>query len=303
VSLGPFFVADPGAMLHDTLGFYAIAGDQRLPFPLSYHGPLKPDKLLEFYFPLLLLIIAAAGAVALARSGRAANRLAVALAPLGIVGVLYLLGRTDPFHELPLSATLAMMLAAEAGRGGADRGKALAGRLRVVLITGVALIAIAGLDRRGGQALHPPAATAIPGPIGDGVQTAPGDARALRRLIPFVHRLVAPGRPIFVADPRFDVVRVGDPLLYLILDRRNPTRYDVMQPGLVTTATVQRQIIASLERSRTRVIIRWLNPTAEPQPLPAHPAGSELLDHWIDGHYRRAAQYGYYRVLVSRIPR
>ena len=60
---------------------------------------------------------------------------------------------------------------------------------------------------------------------------------------------------IFVANPRHDRVHSGDPLLYVILARPNPTRYDVMQPGLVTTAAVQGEIVRSLERSHTRVCI------------------------------------------------
>ncbi len=298
LALGPFVVADPGAMIHDTVGFYAIQGQQRLPLPLDYHGSLKPDKLLEFYYPLILLAGAAVGAVALALAGRRADRLSIALAPLAVVGVLYLLGRTDEFHLLPLSAVLAMLLAAALG---ASRTRAL----RIALIACLALIAVAGLDRRAGQALHPPAAAAIPGPAGDGVQTSPADARSLRALIAIVDHLTRPGQPIFVGDRRFDEVRVGDPLLYIVLHRPNPTRYDVMQPGVVTTASVQRQIIGSLQRSHTRVVIRWLNPTAEPPPpgpgaAPTRPDGSQLLDRFIAAHYRDDATVGDYRVLVAR---
>ena len=296
-TLGPFLAAAPDAMVHDTLGFYAIAPDAHLPLPIDYPGPLKPDKLLEFYDPLVLLAAAALGALSLARGALAgrASRLAVALVPLAIVGVLYLLARTDEFHVLPLSAVLAVALAAQL----AD--DAVSGVwLWTALVTAVVVIALAGLDRRGGQVLHPPAAAAAPGPAGDGVQTSPADARSLRRLIVAVHRLVPPGRPIFVADPRFDVVRVGDPLLYITLGRPNPTAYDVMQPGLVTTATVQRRIIASLRASDTTVIVRWLNPTAEPRPLPAHPAGAHLLDRWIAAHFRPDLTDGDYGVLTRR---
>ena len=90
------------------------------------------------------------------------------------------------------------------------------------------------------------------------MHTSPADARSLRQLRAAVNRLTRPGQPIFVANPRFDRVRVGDPLLYIILGHPNPTRYDVMQPGLVTTARVQREIIASLRRSHTRLVVRWL---------------------------------------------
>jgi hypothetical protein len=297
VSLGPFFVAAPGAMLHDTVGFYGIQGAQRLPLPLDYHGSLKPDKLLEFFFPVALLAAALTLAGALVVQSRAASRLAIALVPLALVGLLYLLARTDEFHLLPLSAVLTLGLAASAG---VQRpGPAW---LRTLLLIGVAVIAINGVDRRAGQALHPPAAAAMPGPAADGVQTSPRDARSLTKLIAAVHRLVAPGQPIFVGDRRFDVVAAGDPLLYLTLNRPNPTRYDVMQPGVVTTAPVQHEIIRSLARSHTRVVIRWLDPVGEPPAgsAAAHRHGSHLLDRWLGAHYRTDATFGYYRVLVAR---
>ena len=132
----------------------------------------------------------------------------------------------------------------------------------MLLLTALALITLHGLERQAGQILHPQAMAAVPGPAGDGVQTDVADAHALAALERAVARLTQPGEPIFVADPRHDVVHVGDPLLYVILDHPNPTRYDVMQPGLITTASVQREIITSLERSRTRVVIRWLDPRA-----------------------------------------
>jgi hypothetical protein len=49
----------------------------------------------------------------------------------------------------------------------------------------------------------------------------------------------------------------------------------VMQPGLVTSAPVQREIVASLEGSRTRVVIRWLDPRAY---APEH-NGSDVSSH------------------------
>jgi hypothetical protein len=142
---------------------------------------------------------------------------------------------------------------------------------------------------------------AVPGPAGDGVQTDAADARDLGALERAVARLTRPGEPIFVADPRHDVVHVGDPLLYTILDHPNPTRYDVMQPGLVTTASVQREIVDSLERAHTRVVIRWLDPRA----LASEGNGSDrsshvfILDRYLAAHFRPVARYGVYQVLVS----
>ena len=101
---------------------------------------------------------------------------------------------------------------------------------------------------------------------------------------------------MLVAPPRFDRVRVGDPLLDVLLGRPNPTRYDVMQPGVVTTAKVQREIARDLVRSRTPVVIRWLAPSRrEREPNgSARSSGVHLLDRAIAARYRPAARYGDY---------
>jgi hypothetical protein len=134
VVLAPFFLAGPGAMWHDTLGFYGIQGLQRLPFPLGFHGPLRPSKLIEFYIPLILVIGLALWALAAAlRMGprppvyaRAAlgggitatihrpariDPSSLSLVPLALVGLAYLIGRTDVYHLVPLAAVLPVMLA------------------------------------------------------------------------------------------------------------------------------------------------------------------------------------------------
>jgi hypothetical protein len=315
ITLGPFFVVAPHAMWHDTIGFYAIQDLQRLPFPLDFHGPWRPSKLIEFYIPLILVMGLALWCVAMAVppqrravSARAAMYGGIAaeatpagrdaqswsLAALGLVGLGYLLGRTDPYHLVPLAAVLPVMLAWAAA------GARLAW-LRVVLLGALALIAIYGVERRAGQALHPPAGAAVPGPAGDGVQTSPADARALRALEAELAKLTRPGEPIFVADPRFDRVSAGDPLLYIITGHPNPTRYDVMQPGVVTTAPVQREIIGSLQRSPTRVVVRWLDPRAE-QSEPngsARSSGVHILDRYLAAHYRPVARFGVYQVLLA----
>jgi hypothetical protein len=255
---------------------------------------------LEFYFPVILLVAAAVCAEAMVVSRREAedgtrDRIVVSLLPLALVGVAYLIGRPDEFHLVPLSPVLAVMLASAAAT---ERH----GPLKAALSVCLALIAIAGLERRAGQALHPPAAAAVPGPAGSGVHTSPADARSLRRLIGTARRLTRPGQPIFVANPRFDRVRVGDPLLYVILGRPNPTRYDVMAPGLVTTDSVQREIIRSLRRSHTRLVVRWLDPTASAREHDGagRSSGVHVLDRYLAAHFRRYATYGYYEVLARR---
>jgi hypothetical protein len=130
------------------------------------------------------------------------------------------------------------------------------------------------------------------------VRTTPGDARALRALRAAVDRAAPPGAPVFVADPRHDLVRVGDPALYVILDRPNPTRYDVMQPGVVTTASVQREIVREL--AGTRVVVRWRAATAtrrEPNGS-GRSSGVRILDRYLAARFTPRGRFGDYELLV-----
>jgi hypothetical protein len=278
----PFLIVAPGDLLSDTFGFLGVQHLQRLPMPTDYDGGADPNKVLEYFFPWVLLVGAAAwlGAVR-----------ALYLLPLVVVGLLYLVGRPDEFHLVPLSVVLALALAVPAR-----------GARRAVLLVALGLIAFHGLERRAGQRLHPPALAKVPAPAADGVTTDPADARALAALLPRIHALAPPGAPIFVAPPRFDKVRVGDPLLYVLADRPNPTRYDVLQPGVVTTAKVQREMVRDLERARPAALVRWLDPRAradEPNGS-SRSSGVHLLDAYLAGAYARPERFGAYLLLRRR---
>jgi hypothetical protein len=288
LSLAPFAIVAGGAMADQVLGFASLQDLQRLPLPLDYDGAFDLNKLLEFYLPAVLLAGSAlwAGWALVRRDG-------FALAPLIAVGVAYLLARTDEFHLVPLSVVLAIALACAAGRETLVLPRAALG-------VALALVAVHGLERRAGQALHPPALAAIPAQAADGVRTAPADAAALRALIPYVRARAPGGAPVLVAPPRYDRVRVGDPMLGVLLDRPDPTRYDVVQPGVVTTAKVQREMARDLRG--TPVVVRWLSALArEREPNgSSRSSGVLVLDRAIARGYRPAARFGDYVVLLRR---
>jgi hypothetical protein len=293
VLLAPFAIVAGGDMAGQVLGFAGVQHLQRLPLVPDLHVGADPNKLLERLFPLLLVLTAAGGA-AWAVWRRPPAR-AWALGPVVAVGVAYLLARADEFHLLPLSAALAVALALAAARETTPAARA-------ALAIALAVIAVHGLERRAGQALHPPPLRPVPGAVADGVRTSPADARALRRVLRTVGRRARPGRPVLVAPPRFDRVRVGDPLLNVLLRRPNTTRYDVMQPGVVTTATVQREMARDLVRSRAPVVVRWVAPVARRTERngSARSSGVHLLDRTIERRYRRLVRYGDYVILVRR---
>ena len=237
----------------------------------------------------------------MARHGR---RNAGADAPLGRLpagrwpGSRYLLARADEFHLVPLAAVLPVLLA-----GGAAR-EWRAGRTpaAIALAVPLALVALDGLDRNRIDLVSGPPLERIHLDVADGVKAAPEEARALEELVPYVRAARAAGRPIFVANPRHDLVRVGNPLVYVLADRPNPTRYDVMQPGVVTTEEVQREIVRDLRRSRTGLVVRWLSPVAaEAEPNGAgRSSGVRILDRELARRYVEVERFGDYAVLRPR---
>jgi hypothetical protein len=289
LGLLPFLVVSPGDLLSQTFGFAFKQHLQHLPFPLAPHTT-DPNKILERDFPALLVLFTALwAAVALPRQRGGA------LLPLMVAGLAYLLARTDEFHLEPLAAVLAIALAAAAAR----EARLV---LKIVLATGLALIALHGLDRQLGKLDDASTMVGVDLPALDGVRTTPTDAHALDDLAAAVDRRSKPGDPLLSAPPRYDRVRVGDTLLYIVLDRTNPTRYDVVQPGVVTTAKVQREMRADLERTKTKLIVRWLAPVAEQTEDNGSgtSSGVTLLDDYIDSHYVRVGRYGDYLLLTRR---
>jgi hypothetical protein len=251
---------------------------------------MDPNKVLERLFPALLVIFSVLWAVAVLPRGRG-----LALVPLLFVGLAYLLARTDEFHLLPVAAILALALAA----GGARESRLA---WKIALGTGLAIIVLHGMDRQLGKVTDGTTMAGFDLPDVSGMRTTPDDARALEALAAAVDRRTGAGDPILSAPPRYDRVRVGDTLLYTLLDRGDPTRYDVVQPGVVTTAKVQREMRADLERTQTKLIVRWLASVARATENngSGQSSGVTLLDDYISAHYARVGRYGDYLLLARR---
>jgi hypothetical protein len=242
---------------------------------------------LERDFPALLVIFTVVWAVASwpARRG-------MALLPLMVVGLLYLLARTDEFHLVPLAAVLAVALAAGAARE-------VRRPWRIALAAGLGVIVLHGADRMLGKVQDGTNMAGVNLPGIDGVRTDQDDAHALEDLATAMNRLTKPGSYMLSAPPRYDRVRVGDTLLYIMMRREDPTRYDVVQPGVVTTARVQREMARDLERTRTPLVVRWEAPVAEmaEDNGSGRSSGVTILDDYIDSHYSRVGRYGDYLLL------
>lgn len=287
----PFVVAAPGDFWDDTFGFALDEQSlQRLPLPGGWDGGFELNKILAFYMPWVLIGGLALWGVA-AAALRPPLRIWAAL-PVALAGLAYLLARADEFHLVPLAAALPVLLAATAPH-------ARRAAFTLALALPVALIALNGIDQNRIDLIDPGPLRPIHVDVADGVKAPPAEARALEQTVAYIRRAVPPGRPIFMANPRHDLVRVGNPLLYVLADRENPTRYDVMQPGVVTTAPAQREIVRDLRRSRTGLVVRWLSPVAaEREPNGAgRSSGVRVLDRYLAAVYKPVARFGDYQVL------
>ena len=299
VLIAPFALAAPGDFWDQTVGFALDEQSlQRLPLPGSYDGAFEPNKLLAFYLPYVL-IAGLALWLALAAASRAPLRLWAPF-PLALAGLAYLLSRADEFHAVPLAAVLPVLLATLAGRERLSGRMPAAAALAIPLV----LVALYGLDQNRIEILTPPPLEPLDVDVADGVKARPGEARALEELVPYVRQRVPGGAPIFVANPRHDLVRAGNPLVYVLVDRPNPTRYDVMQPGVVTTEEVQREMVRDLRRAGTDLVVRWVSPVAtEAEPNGAgRSSGVRTLDRHLARLYAEVERFGDYAVLRRRDP-
>ncbi|HEX8647562.1 MAG TPA: hypothetical protein VF715_11725 [Thermoleophilaceae bacterium] len=314
---------------------------QSLPFPLDYDGPLNTsgaggflsdsaENLIHFYLPLALVIGLAGGLLALAPRFRRADPWPAATGVFAIGMGHYLLVRADIFHTAPLAVMVAILAAWALGgsrpgsipssigtqstpveRSGpepppspaAESGRAtgpIALMAAAAATLGLVWALAEGLDRRV-RGLTDEDTRALDLPAADGVEARPQRALALERAARFVRARVPEGEPIYVTTLRSDLVTSGNPLLYVLAGRPNATRYDIAAPGVVTSAPVQREIVADLRRERP-LVVRWTAPvTAEAEPNAAgRSSGVRLLDDYLAREYGQVAKLGYYVMLEPR---
>jgi hypothetical protein len=134
--------------------------------------------------------------------------------------------------------------------------------------------------------------------VADGVRVPPREAAALERTVELVKRRVPPGERIYVATRRSDLVRINDPMLYVLTERGNVYDKDF---GPITTAAAQAQIVGELRRKRA-LVVRWTDPQStrrEPNKS-SRSSGVRTLDRYLRARYRISERNGEYEVLLPR---
>jgi hypothetical protein len=282
---------------------------QTLPFPLSYDGPLNTASLAGFvtdsaeplllhFLPLVLVIGLTAALATLATGLR--EPLPAAAGVFSLAMLAYLLTRADLFHTAPLAVLVGVLgawaVARPEPRTASRRRPATAALAALALLYSAA----EGLDRR--WLVLREDTVVLDLPVADGVRVAARQARELEGAVAAIEKAVPRGDPIYVATRRADLVTAGNPLLYVLAHRRNPSRYDIAAPGVVTSSRVQREIVADLVSTRTRLVVRDEDPlTAVREPNAAgRSSGIRVLDDFLAASYVPVARFGSLRLLARR---
>ena len=130
--------------------------------------------------------------------------------------------------------------------------------------------------------------TALPRAPVDGVQAPSQTAVDVRSTVEDIRARTRPGEPIFVYPT--------SPLLYVLADRPNPTRWDHLNPGAATDGDIQK-VISDLEAANVRLVVIsdfWVAAWGPPGPNAALPT-------WIEQQYVEVGHHGAYRLLASAI--
>ena len=140
-----------------------------------------------------------------------------------------------------------------------------------------------------------------------GIKVTPNLHKNLAELREFVNELATPGQKVFLGLHRHDVTVTGDPKIYFILDRLNPTRHDQLHPGIVDRADIQAEMIRDLQASKTSVIIldhifsdQVLNAAKARRAANLSESGAQVLDDFIHSNYTKIRTIGPYDVMQRR---
>jgi hypothetical protein len=120
-----------------------------------------------------------------------------------------------------------------------------------------------------------------------GVEAPSQTAADLQGLVGDVQQRTGPGEPIFVYPT--------SPLVYVLADRPNPTRFDHLNPGAGTPAQIQ-ATITSLTAAHVRLVVVSDYWRAAWGP----PGANAALESWLASRFpEEVAHHGPYRVLMS----
>ena len=250
-----------------------------IPYPTPSHLLSSPGETAPFYmFPLIFLTFTGLSLFQTFRTRTLPppRRAVFFLATLAAAGIPQALGRSDIAHLLPFSLPLVPLFFLSF-----SQSKRLI-PLVVIFLCWSAFYVYRPIVKRIIVPLY-----------GDSI---PPDIGPLKEVI-----CQSPPGPIFVGNRFHDSLSVNHPGLYFLLDRLPATLYFSYEPGEITTAPVQSEIVCELEEKSVQTLVLWdESPVTEPNRA-AEDSHARVLDPYIQGHYHRTVDIPPYSIW-SRLP-
>jgi hypothetical protein len=117
----------------------------------------------------------------------------------------------------------------------------------------------------------------------------------------YVQTITTPEDYLFVGTGRHDKIFVNNIIFYFLAKRRPATKWHHFDPGLQTSAAIQREMIAELEATRPPVIVldRGFDSIQEPNGS-AQSSQIVLLDEYLHAKYREQRAFGEFISVLVR---
>jgi hypothetical protein len=112
----------------------------------------------------------------------------------------------------------------------------------------------------------------------------------------YIQAQTRPDEYVFFGNARHDQIFVNDLLIYFLADRRSPTKYAELHPGLATTMPVQQEIVRELTEKDVRWVVTMRGWESREPNASAISSGVTFLDDYIRANYRPETAFGAYQV-------
>jgi hypothetical protein len=122
----------------------------------------------------------------------------------------------------------------------------------------------------------------------NGLLVSPAQGQELTSLIDAVREMSAPGESIFVYPT--------SPLIYVLADRPNPTRFEHLYPHTIPMAELSR-MVQGLEQARVQIVVVSTYSLLAEQST----AGNEIVEKYLATHFQESWRTAQYQIL-QRVP-
>lgn len=117
-----------------------------------------------------------------------------------------------------------------------------------------------------------------------------------QRAVEYVVSRTHPAEPVFVGNRRHDRLVINDVGFYFLMDRPCPTAYSELCPGVATTASVQKTIVADLRKRNVKWVVLADAPMSTEPNASSVGSGVTILDEFIRANYAEVITIGSYQI-------